>query len=209
MSNGQTRVYAGGYYRNTSDVIERISEVDDQGITYLVPYNLAEQQSFGVESNVSVDPYDWWTVAGDINFFRAITSGNYLGEDLSSDTYSWNSRLNSNMRFDNDLDVQAVFYYRGPQETTQGVRKAFYMLNLGVSKDILKGDGTLTLNVRDVLNSRVYRYILDRPNLYSENEFRWSTRSVSLSFIYRLNQQKKTGHGRNGQGFGGGDEMGI
>ncbi len=210
LRNEETfRFYGGGYFRDTDGVIERISEVDAQGITYLIPYNLAEQQSFGFESNVSVDPFEWWRLSGDVNVFRAITTGEYKGEDLESDTYSWNSRASSSLQFENDLDFQANFYYRGPQETTQGKRKAYYMLNVGISKDILNGDGTLTLNIRDVLNSRKYRYILDRPNLYSENEFRWSTRSVDLTFIYRLNQSKKEPR-RNGNGdFGGGDDMGI
>jgi hypothetical protein len=83
------------------------------------------------------------------------------------------------------------------------------MLNLGISKDILKGDGTLTLNIHDLFNTRKYRYIIDRPNLYSENEFRWSSRTVSLSFVYRLNQMKRNNGRRSGGGFGGGEGMGI
>lgn len=209
MSNGKTTFYGGAYLRDTDGVIERISEVDQQGITYIIPYNLAEQQSYGLESNINIDPFKWWTISGDVNFFRAITVGEYKGQDLESDTYSWNTRLNNMLRFKNNLDAQATFYYRGKQETTQGIRKPYYMLNIGVSKDILKGDGTLTLNVRDVLDTRNFRYVIDNENLYSENEFRWSTRSISLSLIYRLNQQKRESRGRNGGGYGGGDEMGI
>jgi outer membrane receptor protein involved in Fe transport len=209
MNNAKTTLYAGGYYRNTDGVIERISEVDEEGITYIFPANLSVQNAFGLETNLSVEPFSWWTLSGDINAFRSIISGEYNGEALKSDDYSWNSRLNSMMRFANDMDIQTTFYYRAPQRTTQGERLAYYMLNLGISKDILSGNGTLTLNVRDLLNSRKYRYILDRPNLYSENEFRWSTRSVSLSFVYRLNQLKKNNRGGGNEGFEGGNGMGI
>jgi hypothetical protein len=203
-------IYAGGYFKNTDGVIERISEVDEEGITYIFPYNLSVQNSFGMEANISVDPFKWWTLSGDINAFRAITSGEYYGEQLESDDYSWNGRLNSMMRFDNDMDIQTTFYYRAPQKTTQGERLAYYALNLGISKDVLKGNGTLTLNIQDILNTRKFRYIIDRPNLYSENEFRWSSRTVSLSFIYRLNQKKKRNGGQNRSGSGGGgDGMGI
>ena len=208
MNNAKTTFYAGGYLRHTDGVIERISEVDEEGITYIFPANLSVQNSFGLETNISVEPFSWWTLAGDINAFRAITSGEYNGERLESDDYSWNGRLNSMMRFENDMDIQTTFYYRAPQKTTQGERLAYYMLNLGISKDILKGDGTLTLNIHDLLNTRKYRYIIDRPNLYSENEFRWSSRTISLSFAYRLNQVKKNGR-RGGGGFGGGEGMGI
>ena len=206
---GKPSIYAGGYLRNTDGVIERISEVDAEGVTYIFPFNLSKQNAFGLETNLSVEPFKWWTLSGDINAFRAITSGEYNGERLESDDYSWNSRLNSTMRFENDLNIQTTFYYRAPQKTTQGERLAYYMLNLGVSKDILKGSGTLTLNVQDVFNTRNFRYVIDRPNLYSENEFRWSSRTISLSFVYRLNQMKKNIGNRNGTGFGGGGEMDI
>lgn len=209
MNNGKTTLYTGGYLRHTDGVIERISEVDEAGITYIFPANLSVQNSFGLETNLSVEPFSWWTLSGDINAFRAITRGEYNGEQLESDDYSWNSRLNSMMRFGNDMDIQTTFYYRAPQKTTQGERLSYYMLNFGISKDILKDKGTLTLNIHDLLNTRKYRYIIDRPNLYSENEFRWSSRSVSLSFVYRLNQKKKNSGGQNRDGFGGGDSMDI
>ncbi len=210
MKKTKITLYAGGYFKNTDGIIERISEVDEEGITYIFPYNLSVQNSFGFETNISVDPFKWWTLSGDINAFRAITSGEYNGERLESDDYSWNGRLNSMMRFENDLNIQTTFYYRAPQKTTQGERLAYYMLNLGISKDILKGNGTLTLNIHDIFNTRKFRYNIDRPNLYSENEFRWSSRTVSLSFIYRLNQKKKRNGGQNRSGSGGGgDGMGI
>jgi hypothetical protein len=208
MNNARITLYGGGYFRHTDGVIERISEVDEEGITYLVPLNLSEQNSYGVETNLSVDPFAWWTLAGDVNVFRAITSGEYNGEQLNSDDYSWNSRLNSMMRFENNLDIQTTFYYRAPQQTTQGRRLAYYSLNMGISKDVLKGNGTLTLNLYDVFNSRNYRYIIDRPELYSENEYRRSSRTITLSFAYRLNQAKNRGGNRTGSGFeGGGSEF--
>jgi hypothetical protein len=82
------------------------------------------------------------------------------------------------------------------------------MLNASISKDVLKGKGTLSLNVRDVLNSRKFRYELNQPDLVSVNERRWSGQQFRLTFIYRLNQNsKKPGSGGseddNGLGNGG------
>lgn len=193
--------YAGLYYNNTQGVIERINYVDTTGTSFQIPFNLSERNSFGFESNISINPLEWWKLNTDFNFYRAITEGNYNGESLNSDSYSWNLRLDSKMNFKNNLDFQTTFFYRAPQTTTQGERKAFYMMNIGLSKDILKGNGTITFNVRDLLNSRKFSFILDSPELYSENEFRWSTRSFSLTFMYRLNQNKKqdSSNGRNDQ----------
>ena len=190
--------YSGVYYRYSTNVIERISTViDTTGITILMPYNLSERQSFGFESNITLRIQKWWTLSGSFDFFRSITDGSFNGENKHSDDYSWNTRFNSRLRLPKDINVQTVFFYRAPQETTEGLRKAFYMLNMGISKDLLKGNATLTLNVHDVLNSRKFRFILDKPNLYSENEFRWSKPNYTLTFVYRLNQKKRMA--RNGR----------
>jgi outer membrane receptor protein involved in Fe transport len=195
--------YSGVYYRNTGNVIERVNIIDTLGITYITPINLSQRNAFGIESNITANVGKWWTLSGDVNFYRSITEGRYNGEDLNSDDYSWNTRLNSKMRFPAGVDFQTIFFYRAPEETTQGRREAFYMLNMGLSKDIFKNKGTLTLNIQDLLNSRRFRFELDKPELYAKEEFRWSKRSFSLSFVYRLNQKKKTG--REGRGTNGGE----
>jgi outer membrane receptor protein involved in Fe transport len=199
-------LYAGAYYRGTSDVVERIT-IDSSGINYMLPINLNERKSFGFESNLTANFGKWWTLSGDYNFYRSITKGEFQGESKNSDDYAWNIRMNSRMRFAKNIDFQTIFFYRAPEETTQGLRKAFYMLNMAVSKDLFKNKGTITLNVQDVLNSRRFRYVLDIPTEYSENEFRWSKRSYTLTFIYRLNQKKKINRDNHGNGGFGGEEM--
>ena len=203
ISKEDFSVYSGLYVRHTTGVIERVNQVENSGITYLIPLNLAERRSFGYEANISVDPFEWWKLNGDFNFYRSMTDGDYNGENLHSDSYSWDTRLNSKITFMKNTDFQSVIFYRAPRETTQGIRKAFYMLNMGLSRDILKGNGTLTLNARDVLNSRKFRFVLDQPDLYSEIDFRWSSRSITLTFNYRLNQKKKIEENRNNNGNGG------
>lgn len=190
--------YSGIYYRYSTNVIERISTViDTTGITLMSPYNLAERQSYGFESNITLRLQKWLTLSANVDFYRSITDGQFEGEARHSDDYSWNTRLNSRVRLPKNIDIQAIFFYRAPQETTEGLRKAFYMLNMGVSKDLLKGNATITLNAQDVLNSRKFRYILNTSYLYSENEFRWSKPSYTLTFVYRLNQKKRMA--RNGR----------
>lgn len=205
--------YSGVYYRYSTDVMERVSTVNDTtGITLVMPLNLAERQSFGFESNLTLHVQKWLTLSANFNFFRSITNGDFEGENLHSDDYSWNTRLNTRLRLPKDIDVQTIFFYRAPRETTQGLRKAFYMMNLGISKDLLKGNATLTFNIHDVLNSRKFRFVIDQPDLYSENEFRWSKPNYTLTLVYRLNQKKRMS--RNGRGSEenndfGGDDMGF
>jgi outer membrane receptor protein involved in Fe transport len=214
-TTGRSSYYAGIYYRHTSGTVERINFITDDGITITEPRNLADRDAYGAEANLSVQPLKWWNLSGNVNFFRMQTKGSFENngniQDLSSDTYSWDTRINSRMRWNNGLSFQTTFFYRGEQETTQGIRKPFYMMHMSLSKDVFKGNGTITLNVRDVLNSRKFKYEIDQPDLISSNQFRWSTREIRLSFIYRLNQKKKPGNGsRDVRGDeGNGEEMGF
>ena len=181
---GKTSIYAGVYYRHTNGVVEQISYADGSGITYSLPLNLAQSSAYGAETNISVDAFKWWTLSGNLNLYRMQTEGvftnNNITTNLASDTRSWDTRLNSRMKFPKSLNFQTTFFYRGQQETTQGLRKPFYVLNTSVSKDVLKGNGTLTLNVQDVLNSRNFRYENNQPDLISQNEFRWSGRQLQI-----------------------------
>jgi hypothetical protein len=108
-----------------------------------------------------------------------------------SDTYTWNSKLNSKWTIKKKLGFQSSFDYNAPQKTTQGEQLARYALNLGASVDILKGNGTLSFNASDVFNTRKRRSIDYGTNFYSEGEFQWRSRFFRLSFTYRINQTKK------------------
>lgn len=199
------------YYRHTDGKIDRIREVKDDGTSVTRPENLLSEDAFGLEFTASWDPFKWWRLNGDFNFFRAITDGGNLGDSFESDTYSWFTRGTSRFTLWKNTDVQARFHYRAPQLTTQGTRKAMYGVDLAASRDILKDNGTLTLSVRDLFNTRRFRYTAEGENFFTEGDFQWRARQVTLSLNYRLNQKKQRGGQRRGgpDGDGGGEEMGF
>lgn len=219
MDLNKINLYAGFFYRHSKDAISRLTTIDTNGITYILPYNFDYRNSYGFETNLTLNPAKWWTINGDFNFFRSLTNGNnvkkevpngnIIGQNLTSDDYSWNTRLSNKIRM-KPFDFQINLFYRAPQQSPQGIRKAFYMLNTAASLDVFKGKGTFTFNVRDVLNSRRFRFVLQTPELNSINEFRWSERTYNLTFNYRLNQKKKMNRGKNGNNGNdnyGGDNM--
>lgn len=196
------------YYRHTDGKIDRIRVVNDDGTSVTKPENLLTEDAFGLEFTASWNPYKWWRLNSDFNFFRAITDGGNLGDSFASDNYSWFTRGTSRFTIKKNTDVQLRFNYQAPQQTTQGQRKAMTSIDLAASRDILKDNGTITLSVRDLFNTRRWRYIAEGENFFTENDFQWRSRQVTLSLNYRLNQMKQRG-GRNGDQEGGGDEMGF
>ena len=186
------------YYRYRRNVIQRIlAKPDSSGRTVVIPINLSNENAYGVEFNLSLNIQDWWRLNTSANFYRAIMKGVYEGEVLESDTYTWTTRTTSKMTFFKIVDFQASLNYRAPRITTQGKNLSIYSIDLGLSRDIFKGKGTITANVRDLLNSRKRRAVVDRDGYYSNSTFQWRSRQFTFTFTYRLNREKERQRNNN------------
>ncbi|MDQ4141538.1 MAG: TonB-dependent receptor family protein [Bacteroidota bacterium] len=179
------------YYRYTTDKILRIRRVNELGYSSTLPENLATEDAFGAEFALSYTPFAWWKMDGSFNFFRAITDGGNLDEDFNSDAYSWFVRKTSRFTLWKNTDLQLRGNYEAPQLMPQGKRKAIATLDLALSRDILKDNGTLTLNVIDVFNSRRFRSIMEGDNFYTDSNSQGRLRQINLTLNYRLHQAKK------------------
>lgn len=191
---------SSAYYRYRTGVIQRITLVDSVGFSRIFPVNLATENAYGLEFNFSNSLQNWWNLNANFNFYRAITRGNYQEQLLESDTYTWTSRVTSKMTFFKQWNFQAGFNYRGPRQIPQGRELSMYAIDLGLSRDVLKGNGTLTLSVRDLLNTRKRRAIIEEDGYYSTSSFQWNARQILLTFNYRLNRSQKESRGREEMG---------
>ncbi|MCV9389023.1 TonB-dependent receptor domain-containing protein [Reichenbachiella ulvae] len=209
LQNWQTGSFYGGiYYNHTTDEIDRLSfpstDPDESGVIYSQLFNLATEDAYGFELNVSQDLTDWWVVNGDFNIYRRITSGEAEDKDFYADARSYSARVNSKIKLPQDIDFQTNLNYRGPQNTTQGKRLAYYTVDIGATRDFFDGNATLTASVQDLFNTRKWRNESADAEFESKSVFQWRSRQFTLSFTYRLNRQKERKEGRGG--FDGGDE---
>ncbi|MCF0060153.1 TonB-dependent receptor [Dyadobacter chenwenxiniae] len=179
------------YYRHTNGKITSIRRVQEDGSSYTRPENLGTEDAYGAEFTGSFTPYQWWKLDGSVNFFRAITDGTDLDEEFQSDTYSWFVRMMSRFTLWKNTDLQLRGNYEAPQQTPQGKRKALATLDLAASRDILRNNGTLTLSVIDVFNSRKFRSVIEGDNFYTVNNSQGRRRQINLTLNYRLHQAKK------------------
>lgn len=201
-------ILGSAYYRYRTSDIQRVVHIDDDGTTRIFPVNVGNTNAYGLEFNFSYTVGKWWDINANANFFRAITEGRYLDQELSRDTYALMARTTSKMKLGAGYEFQTSLYYRGGMKTTQGRTLSSYSLDLALAKDVLKGKGTVSANVRDLLNTRKWRSITDIPeeDYYAESESQWAPRQVRLTFTYRLNQSKN--RERNGRNRGGNENSG-
>lgn len=194
------------YYRHRTGVIERLRQVNDEGVELRIPVNLGIQNAYGVELNFNYDFLKWLRYDVSLNFYQAITEGEYLEENFYSNARTMTGRTSTKFKLPKALDMQLSFFYRAPRATTQGRRDAMYSLDAGISKDILNNNGTLILNGRDLLNTRKFSGYSEGPDFYSEEESVWRNRQITLTFNYRINQRKsEKSPGPDEDGMGDGD----
>lgn len=195
------------YYRRRNGVIEQITTVDSTGFTRIRPINLSAGNSYGFEFNFSYDLASWWKWNVSANFFKAESNGRYNDVVLHAETFTWTSRASSRMTVFKGVDFQAAINYRAPRKTTQGRELASYAIDLGLSKDLLKGKATVTAGVKDLLNTQRRRSIVESAGYYSNSDFLWRARQIVVTVSYRLNRAKeKNSEGNRGGGEGGGEE---
>jgi ferric enterobactin receptor len=183
------------YYRHTVDKILQIRTVANDGFAYSQPQNLATEDAYGLEVTGSSNVTNWLKIDGNLNFFRSVIDGTNLKDTYRSEAFTWLGRLAARASW-KGTDFQVRNSYEAPQVLPQGRRKSIYALDLAIGRDVLKGNGTLTLNVLDVFNSRRFRSIIEGDNFYTYNNSQGRVRQINLTLNYRLHQAKS---GKKGQ----------
>lgn len=177
------------YYRHSTNMIRHYT-YEKEGVYYSMPVNFGTANDFGIEAVAQGQILKWWNLNGNVNFFRSYTSG-YINENFYA-TESWMcfARLLSKFTITKGLDLQLTAHVMGPHKEPLGMRDGEWWLDAAVSKELFHGDGTLTLNVRDVFGTRGHGGESWGDNFWQYSNSTWNRTSVSLNFSYRINQQK-------------------
>lgn len=216
LFNGESgSLYTGIYYRYTEGGVQRLRNTTEEGITFTRPYNVSRENAYGIEVNISRDFTDWYRVSGNVNFYRAIVPNGSVafGESIltfnGAEATTLTSRVSNNFKFKKLFDAQLNIIYRAPRNTVQGRTLSITSVDIGMSRDILKGNGTLAFNVSDLFNTRRYRSEISNERSLQFSEFQRRTTTATLSFTYRLNQKKqRQNRGGRGEDYGdGGDDF--
>ncbi len=188
------------FWRSTTDVIQRVTQFRQDGTTLTLPLNLATSLNAGIEWLFAYSPNTWLRLDGNVNLFRNIIEGNYLGKDVGADSYSWFGRIGSRFSFWNNADLQLRLNYRAPVDIPQGRQKEQYIVDIAFSKDFLKNNATFTLAARDLFNSRRRNTEIFSDGFYQRVDQQWRRAPIIATLSYRLNTKKEKKKSSRGDG---------
>lgn len=194
------------YYRHATDDTKMLVYRPDEslGVFYTKPINLGNDDRYGLDLNFTYDPFAWLKIMGSLDMFGYKTSGiayydaidknkqqQTRSMDFTGNGFSTRARLNTTFKLDKTLSVQLQGFYRGAQKTASQNTQDMYALNLGASKTIWKGDGTISFNIQDIFNTRSREVFSFNDDYTRRNYMQWQPRQFAISLTYRFKQGEK------------------
>ena len=184
------------YYRTTDDIMQRISYMED-GIMYSTSDNVAQSLSSGVEivgKNRLLGKLDLTTTLN-MYYYKLeafdfiLPNGALLHGDASQD-FSWNIRMMGTVGLPKAWSVQVTGMYNAKSVIAQGYRAPSYGLDAGVRKQFAGGKWSLSLNGRDLLNSRRFHSAKWGPDFYQESSNFRGGRQISGTLTYSFGNMR-------------------
>ena len=184
------------YYRTTDDIMQRISYMED-GIMYSTSDNVAQSLSSGVEivgKNRLFGKLDLTTTLNmyyyKLEAFDFILPNGALLHGDASKGFSWNIRMMGTVGLPKAWSVQVTGMYNAKSVIAQGYRAPSYGLDAGVRKQFAGGKWSLSLNGRDLLNSRRFHSAKWGPDFYQESSNFRGGRQISGTLTYSFGNMR-------------------
>ena len=186
------------YYRPTTDVIQRISYKNkEDGLFYQTSMNVAKSVSTGLEMTVKNKLWRILDLTTSANAYYYRLNG--FSYDIDGQTvtgnsdhnFTWNARMTASLMLPYDISIQTTGRYTARQVITQGYRKANYSIDFGARKNFFNKMFTLSVNCRDLLDSRRFETFTSGPNFTRHQINRRGGRRVSMTLTWNFGNMKQ------------------
>ncbi len=176
-------------YNNTTDVISQIIKQNTVSkITYNTSENIARFTNIGLSITAPASFTPWWNA----NFFTNIYNNHYVGVynsdpvDIAFTSFMVNVTNSFTFSKSKGFTGEVSGFYRYKTVDQLAVSDPIYQLSIALQKQIMKGKGTLRLNVRDPFAWQKFVSVVKYSDidLYSSSQF--DVRQVTATFTYRF-----------------------
>jgi iron complex outermembrane receptor protein len=189
-------------YNNTTDVLTQILKPDpiNKEILFLTPENVAKFRNIGLAITAPFPVTKWWNVNLFTNVFNNRYQGFYNGQPVDTSFTSFMVNMTQTFTIKPGFTAEISGFYRAKTIEQMTVSSPMGQVSFGGQKTIMKGKGTLRLNLRDPfwLQRWEGKTRFDKVDTRVRN--RWDNRQVTASFTWRFgktNQQVQPPRRRN------------
>ena len=178
------------FFRRTLNAVRFIGSVDDAGVSTTTFRNVATNDSYGADANLSLK-LGRLSGFGGASVYEQVVDASNLETDLSNRAFGWSARANATLKVSSSLDLQAFGMYRAPMKIEQGRITRFTLANLAI-KQKLDGDrSSLTLRVADPFGTMGWGVRASDGRVVQLSDRRFGARGAFLSYSYNFGQAPK------------------
>lgn len=185
------------YHRFSTDVQTRVTRLNKDNVAIQTRENANSRASTGIELINQIQVTEWFDATLSGNFFYSEIQGDNIEAGFNNSNFSWTVNLLANMAIPKFATLQLQGDYRGPIILPQGQIEPLWGVNVGLRKDIMDKKATLSLNVSDVFNTRIFKIRTEDQRFTQDRMFNRETRVGTLSFTYRFGGFKDKKGNRN------------
>jgi iron complex outermembrane receptor protein len=172
-------------------VIDSSSRNENKNIIIYTRGNVGSFQNFGISETYQVPVTNWWNLTAVAVFNHKIIKG-VVWAPIKVEISQLNVSLNNQFQFKHGWGAEISGYYQTKSQTDlQEWLKPQGELNLGVSKQIMQGKGSLKLSIRDLTYFQNYSGYSTFENSVEPFTIQWDSRVARLSFSWRFGKTMK------------------
>lgn len=189
-----------GYYRSTDDVIQRIRFLNtEDNVMYTTSENVAKSQASGLEIVGKDKLFKILDLTTTVNLYYSKLDGfSYLPQGAETpvigdtdESFAWNVRMIANFSLPWGVSLQGTGNYNSKQLMAQGHREPNYSVDLGLRKSFLSDKLTLSINARDLLDSRKFCTVTAGDGFWQDSENWRGGRRVGFTLTYNFGNMNK------------------
>jgi iron complex outermembrane receptor protein len=188
-------------YTQTNDIIQQVFEQNElRNETFVKQANIAKQRQYGIAVSLGMPLTSWWTTNIYVNAFNNRFEGLVDGTPVtvSASTVALNG--SQQFKLSKTLSAELSGWYRTAAVESILSTRPMGMMSIGFSQQVLKGKGTLRLNVRDIFYTQRFSASTKYGSVDAAFQEQSDSRVVNIGFTYRFSKGKINGGSRKRAG---------
>jgi iron complex outermembrane receptor protein len=180
-------------FTSTDDVISQLLKQNtEKRTTFLTIDNVARFRNIGIAVNAPLQLAKWWSTNLFVNVFNNKYEGVYYNsytlknDPINVDYTSFLVNISNTFTFPKGWSGEISGFYRGKGVDQLSVAEPMYFMNIGAQKNILKGKGTLRMNLRDPFHWQQFRGNTVYSDIDMRVRNRWDNRNLTITISYRF-----------------------
>lgn len=178
-------------YSTTTDIIQQVIEQNElTNETFIKKANIATRNQFGISVSAQKEITKWWSG----NIYANVSNNHFKGvvnnENISLGLTMAMVQVQQQFKWGKGWGAEVSGFYR-----TKGIEGVIFIkpigqVNAGFSKQVLKGKGSVRLNIRDIFSGNTFKGYSKYGNVDAKFTDINDSRAASISFTWRFNKGK-------------------